>query len=241
MKNILIYTIFRNSEKKLEQYYSQIKSIVETYPEYNFYLSLYENDSTDNTKELLNKFDWSFAADTFLNCENVGTDFFGSVKEEQRVKNLAAARNKAIEAKDFLEKVDHVLDIESDMRFSVDTVGKILKFKETYNLARVDIVSSVSRLKNNNVYDIWATRQTPNEEEGNLYDNWADIPFAKYYATCNGICLFDAIPFQQGIRYGWYNERFKKYDCDTSVICEEFHKIGYSEIYIDHTANCYHN
>ena len=51
MKNILIYTIFRNSEKKLEQYYSQIKTIVETYPEYNSYRSLYENDSTDNTKE----------------------------------------------------------------------------------------------------------------------------------------------------------------------------------------------
>jgi hypothetical protein len=241
MKNILVYTIFRNSATRLEQYYSQIKNVIESHPEYNFYLSLYENDSSDNTKELLNNLDWKFVKHFSLITENIGTNFFGSVKEEQRVKNLAAARNKAIEANDFVNQVDYILDIESDMQYSTDVVSKILKFQETHSLTKVDIVSAVSRLKNNNVYDTWATRRTADEEDGNLHENWKETLFGKYYATCNGICLFDAVPFQQGARYGWYNERFNKYDCDTSVICEEFHKLNYSEIYIDHTANCYHN
>ena len=140
MKNILIYTIFRNSATRLERYYSQIKNVIELHPEYNFYLSLYENDSIDNTKELLNQLDWKFVKHFSLITENIGTNFFGSVKEEQRVKNLAAARNKAIEAKDFINQANYILHIESDMQYSTDVVSKILKFQETHSLPKVDIV-----------------------------------------------------------------------------------------------------
>jgi len=219
MKNILIYTIFRNSSQKIEQYYSQIKSIVEHFPNYNFYISLYENDSTDDTKIKLNNLDWSFAKDFSIICENIGTEFFHSVKDEQRVKNLAAARNKAIEAKNFLNNVDHILDIESDMRFDLQDVEKILNFQETYNLTKVDIVSMVSKGTNGKLYDVWATRRHADEDRGKLHKDWDITPFGKYYSTCNGVCLFDAKPFQDGARYGWFNERFKKFDCDTSIIC----------------------
>ncbi len=241
MKNILIYTIFRNSSQKIEQYYSQVKSIVEHFPEYNFYLSLYENDSSDNTKDMLNALDWSFTKEFSVICENIGTDFFNSVKDEQRVKNLAAARNKAIEAKDFLSKVDYILDIESDMRFNITDIEKILTFQETHNLSKVDIVSTISIGQNSKLYDVWATRRHADEDRGKLHKDWNETPFGRYYSTCNGVCLFSAEPFQHGARYGWYNERFKKFDCDTSVICEEFHTRGYTEIYINHTAFCYHD
>lgn len=242
MKKVLIYSIFRNSSSKLDQYYFQLKKIVLSFPEIEFYLSLYENDSTDDTKQKLKSFDFSFVKDYSLITENLNTQAFGSVKEEQRVINLANARNKAIHSKDFLEKVDWVMMLESDARYEVSAVEKILNFQDRNNLPNVDIVSAIM-FKSNKMkhYDKWATRRTALEEDGTLFDDWRETPYSKYYSTCNGICLFKAEAIRQGANYGWYNERLEKFDCDTVVICEKFHQQGLHDIYIDHTAHCFHN
>lgn len=239
MKTVLISTIFRNSEKVLEQYHAQIRKLAETIKDYSFLLSVYENDSTDNTKELLKTLDWSFLSDVSIISENIQTIMFGSIVSEERVKNLSTARNKTLEAKNFLDRSDYVLSIESDVIYNVKDVIRLLEFKENKN---VDIVSAASFIKNKKgnkkFYDTWATRRTHDEEFGALIET--DSDHAKYYSTFNCICLYDAEPIKQGIRFHWYNDRLKKFDCDTAVICEKFHEKGHHEIYIDHLAECWH-
>lgn len=240
-ETILLYSILRNRVNKVQQFYDQVKMIVESFTNYDFYISIYENDSTDGTKEALQALDWSFAKDYSLICENIGTPYFGSVATEERVRILADARNKAIEAKDFLANSDYVLMIEGDMRFDYDCANKVLNFKNLYDVGNVDIVSASSWSDPNfSHWDTWGTRRNPTEDWGGLHPNWRDTEYDRYYATCNAFCLFKAEPFKQGARYGWFNERFNKFDCDTIVICEEFHKLGYHDVFVHHRANCWH-
>ena len=111
-EKVFIYSIFRNSEKNLQNYYTQLKSTVaELDNNYDFYLSIYENDSTDNTKKILSSFDFSFVKEFLLITENIGTTLYRSVVNEQRVKNLSDARTKALSAKNFLQKSQYVLCI----------------------------------------------------------------------------------------------------------------------------------
>lgn len=243
-KNILVYSIMRDNEGFLDTYYKQVKMLVKNNPQYNYFLSVYENDSKDNTFKKLKELDWSFFKDVSLITENLGSKKYGSVIADERVVNLAKARNKAINAKNFLQKSDFILDIESDMFIDDDCFSKLINFQKTHNLKNVDIVSAISWIKKKDslkLYDTWATRRDNKEEIGNLYPNYQNTPYGKYYSTCNGMCLFKAEPFKKGAAYSGYNDRLQKYDCDTVVICEKFHELGYSDIYIDHTANCFAN
>ena len=36
------------------------------------------------------------------------------------------------------------------------------------------------------------------------------------------------------------NERLKKFDCDTVVICENFHRLGHHDIFINYASVCNH-
>lgn len=246
MKKILIYTIFRNSEKYIDLYYSQVKNIVYSFPEIEFYFSAYENDSSDGTKEALLKKDWSFFKDFSIITENIGTRSFGSVVSEERVRNIANARNKAILAKNFLYEVDYVMNIESDVKYDVQTVEKIINFNKKEDF---DIVSGFTwHIENDEfrLYDKWATRTTDatgyykKVEYGkvveDLMPNWNNVDYAKYYSTSNGICLYKAKPLQDGIRYGHISSTINKADCEMYVICEDFIKNGYDKIFIIHNA-----
>ena len=70
---IFIYSIVRNESKYVDRYYKQIRQIVTSFPEYSFLLSIYENDSTDGTPELLQAKDWSFLKDFSFISEKIMT------------------------------------------------------------------------------------------------------------------------------------------------------------------------
>jgi hypothetical protein len=236
---ILVYSVIRNESRYIDRYYDQVKEIVSTFPGYNFILSIYENDSTDDTVEKIQSKDWSFLKDFSFISEKLMTNNYGSVKSKDRVKNLSIARNKAIEVPGFLERSDYVMMIESDMRFDMDTVRQILEFK---NLEPdFDIVSGLT-VNNHPIYDSWATRKGPrftSHEEVRKFDVTSK-PYDWYYATSNGICLYRAQPFKDGVRYGYINPVTNKFDCDTVVVCQNFHAAGFDKVYIIHTAKIYH-
>jgi hypothetical protein len=245
MKKVLIYTIFRNCEKTIDLYYSQVRNIVFSFPDIDFYFSAYENDSTDSTKQMLLSKDWSFFKDYSIVTEDINTEHFGSVISEQRVKNLAEARNKAILAKGLLDTVDHVMMIESDVKYGIDAVAKILNFGKTQEF---DIVSGFTWHIEDGIfqlYDKWATRRTDAKtynEKGSgkpfidLVENWAETDYGRYYSTSNGICLYRAEPFKKGIRYGHISSTTGEPDCEMYVVCEGFAKNGYNKIFIIHNA-----
>jgi glycosyltransferase involved in cell wall biosynthesis len=239
-ENVLIYSIVRNIENNINQYYTQIKDIVAKSPEYNFYLSIYENDSTDQTKKLLMSKDWSFFDGVSIITENINTKFFRSVKDATRVENLAKARNKAIDAGGFLDKVDYVLMVEGDNRFKTDSVRALLNFKNIE--PEFDVVSGVSIRPTGTHYDWWATRLTPifNPDKSELDPQYKQKEYGKYYSTSNGLCLYRAKPFQEGIRHGWINNVTNEFDCEMVVLCQGFQDAGYNNIYINYNSLSFH-
>jgi hypothetical protein len=236
---VLVYSVIRNESRYIDRYYDQIREMVSTFPKYNFILSIYENDSTDDTVAKIQSKDWSFLEDFSFISEKLMTKNYGSVKSKDRVRNLSIARNKAIEVPGFLDRSDYVMMIESDMRFDMKTMKQILEFEKLE--PNFDIVSGLT-VNNHPVYDSWATRKGPrftSHEEVRLYDVTSK-PYDKYYATSNGVCLYRAQPFRDGVRYGYINPVTNKFDCDTVVVCQNFHKAGFDNIYIIHTAKIYH-
>lgn len=238
--NILIYTITRNSSKFIQNYYDQVNKLPALFPEHNFYLSLYENDSEDNTCELINSYDFSRFKDYYFNSEKLDAKFYNSVKDADRVNKLAQCRNKALFDCNFLQHCDYALMIESDCYYHPDAVRKLLNFNHKYNLD-ADIVSSVYlwSLSERILYDTWGTRIDDTSTESFLKPDWNSRDYDSYYATSNGICLFKAEPFKLGAKYDGYNDRLKKYDCDTIVVCENFIKQGYNKIYINYKSKVY--
>jgi glycosyltransferase involved in cell wall biosynthesis len=238
-EKVLLYSIVRNIEPKFDQYYNQIKKIVKTFPEYEFYLSVYENDSSDRTKSRLHTTDWSFLNGVSVVTENIQTDFYGSVKDPVRVENLSKARNKAIEAGGFLSKVDYVFMVEGDLSFTMNSVKELLNFKNIK--PNFDVVSAVSIRKNGTHYDWWATRTGPiyKPEASDLDPDYAKKHYGEYYATSNGLVLYRAKPFQEGVRHGWINTVTKEFDCEMVVLCQNFRAKGYKNIYINYKAQTF--
>lgn len=238
--NILIYTITRNDAHKLDKYYSQISLLPGIFKEHKFYLSIYENDSTDNTVQKLNEYDFSMFEDYKIISEQLNVPFFESVDSKDRIQILANARNNAIFKSNFLDKVDHVMMVESDIVYQPRAVRKLLNFNDTYNLD-ADVVSSVMFWSELNLqhYDNYGTRINSDDRRSFIKSDWRTKDYDEYWATCNGIALFKAEPFRQGARYQWFSEKFNTYDCDTVLICEEFRKLGYNNIYINYTSRVY--
>ena len=240
-EKVLIYSIIRNNVNSIDRYYNQIRSFVsELSDEYEFYLSIYENDSTDGTKEKLLSKDWSFLKGTSLVMEDIGTQLFGSVKKAERVENLAHARNKGLVGGGFLDICDYVLMVEGDNTFKSSDVKKLLDFKKVE--PNFDIVSAVSLRPGGTHYDWWATRTTPifNPGKSEIPRDYKRLGYGKFYSTSNGLCLYRAQPFKEGIRHGWINETTKDFDCEMVVLCQEFHKHGYSNIFINYQATSLH-
>ena len=239
--NILICTIMRDVEHSIERYLKQLTdALAFCGPGYNWYLSIYENDSTDSTSHILLNLNYSYFKDYSLIIERLNTKKYGSIKVDDRVKNLANSRNKCLESKELYKKVDYILFIESDVVYTPDYLHNIINFKK-YGLQNVDIFSGLTIIpETGQVYDIWATRRNHIEESGDRFEDWTIHPTREFWSTFNGVVLYNAEPFKKGIRFDWYNKRLNKFDCDTVVICELFREAGFNKIYVNQALICFH-
>lgn len=235
-EKVMIYSIVRNNGRTMDRYYQQVKAVVQSLPEYDFYLSIYENDSTDDTKLKLFSKDWTFLSGISIISENINTEHYGSVKDAGRVENLAKARNRAIEAAGFMDICDYILMVEGDNVWGPADVGRLLNFKTKE--PNFDIVSGISLRENSTHYDAWATRTTPIFREGvsEIPKNFRTLDYGKFYSTSNGLCLYRTEAFRKGARHGWINEANGKPDCEMVVLCQQFHKLGHGNIFIDYNA-----
>ena len=241
-KHVLISTIVRNREEKLLNYYEQISEFVKEFSkDFDFSISIYENDSDDNSKKVLESFDYSGFKNNFLLCEDIGTKYYGSVAVDQRVINYANARNKTIEMDQMkLPTYDYVLIIEVDVIYDLETIEEILymnAFKDE-NLEKPDIYSGVL-LQNNIPYDIWAIRSHPKATSGFLNMSTPGT-LKKYWSTANGVCIYNAKPFIEGMRFSSFSKIHNRHDCDTAVLCEDMRNLGYNRVYINHDLYLFH-
>ena len=236
-QKILISSIVRNRSKKLKNYFEQIYNFVNYLQnDYDFSISIYENDSIDNSKEVLKLTDYSFFEKKFIKCENINTQFYGSVKDDQRVINFANARNQTLERVD-RQYYDWLLIIEPDIIYNLDFASQIISRNGL--TFKPDIYSGVLTM-NNIPYDLWGMRRTREEEWGGLYTDFKKNPIQEFWSTANGFCLYNMEPFKKGLNFSAFNKRLNKYDCDTAVLCEDFRELGYNKIFINQSLNAIH-
>ena len=226
-KTILISTIIRDRYDYIDAWYNQIKGLVDIDKSNKYYLSVYENDSIDNTLEKLKTLDFSFLEGFKIQAETLNTKKFGSIISEERVKLLAEARNKSIYNNEFLEKCTHVLVIEPDIQYIPELI-----LANIINLGEYDILSPRSTNYGSKLYDDWATRRTENDKR---WHNTSDIPYKmeEVWSTFNCLCLYTAKPIKEKLTFDSFNKRLNKFDCDTVVICENFRQNGYNKIAIN--------
>lgn len=242
MKNILISTIIRNRKNFLHNWYEQIKSIVALDKQNNYYLSVYENDSTDGTQDILKNLDFSFFLDFNIKLEILNTPSFGSVINEERVKLLSEARNQTIYNNKLLEKCSHILVVEPDVKYD----PKIL-IDNIINIGDYDIISprsvDIDKSPPCYLYDDWATRKTSNDLTWEIFNKniLRNLSLVSVWSTSNCFCLYKAEPFKRFLTFGYFNERFNRFDCDTAVVCENFRKYGYSNIVLNSSVEVYHS
>lgn len=238
--NILICTITRNDGYKLNNYYKQVVEIVKKFPEHNFYLSLYENDSIDNTREIINKLNFSIFKDYKVVCENLSFPFFNSISNDLRMEVLADCRNQCLFECNFLDKCNYVLMIESDVYYNTLAIEKLFNFLSKYN---PDIVSSVSFIDpyKYHHYDWFGTRKTNQCFRSNIPFDWKNKEYDEYYATFNLICLYKSEAFKKGACFSGFNNILNIYDCDTVVVCQKFRELGFDKIFMCYESRCFQN
>lgn len=169
MKNVLICSIFRDSEKSFTTYKEQLKKLCDIVKsEYSVYLSWYENDSVDLTPTLLSVSQFTlieyqgyletpFLKGIVYNSEKLNTNKYGSIWNLERIINLANARNKAVEQglnkwKDI--KFDKIIFIEPDIEYDPIWCSELI-------LARHPSLAGI----NPDVYSGWALRSNKHPKE----------------------------------------------------------------------------
>jgi glycosyltransferase involved in cell wall biosynthesis len=189
---------------------------------WEFGLSVFENDSTDGSNYWFhdNSDFWDHHSELVVATETLRTNYHGSVVNSERVHNLAAARNRCLDAVADLSIYDRVVFVEPDVTYDPAQMLELLSTDH-------DICSGYTSHPDGRFYDTWATRRQPADEwwDGSIPE--APTPVA---STFNGVCVYRADPFAEGIRFSGHSPARGSFDCDTAVICELFRDAGHDDI-----------
>lgn len=243
-KNVLVCSAIRNSGPMLDFFLSQIKETANrSSDKFTFHISLYENDSEDNTKYILEKFNWpkELFGNIVINMEDLGAKKFGSVISKERIDVIASARNNCLDQFDDLNKMDYVVYADSDYAWSDDVLSKILEEMESEDR---DIVSGYSLhadigRPHMELYDKWATRA----KDVDIW--WNCTPYVmlkdkvEVYSTFNGLSAFKSKPFIDGLRFS-SKSRLNEEDVEHISICEGFREAGLNNIIMLKKAHLLH-
>lgn len=223
----------RDAGNHIPYWIDQLNNIADKYREHDFSLSVYENDSVDDTVWRLEQAAFYGFVSTEYKSEVLGLPKFGSTKEPERVQGLAMARNKAVMQSRVYDQVDAVMAVEADCRFDVDDIGYLFEYWD-----ETDIVSGwTAQPGTNYLYDAWATRKRNlreyDSDNNSLHSTHGSVTREQYASTFNGVCLYRADVFRQVGGYGWQSPIDGEPDCDTAVICQKFIEAGHDRIWID--------
>lgn len=265
--NILICSIVRDSAQFLGNYFSQLEKIVALRPKDTFDISIFENDSRDLSKIILQNYDYGkIFKNYFVGIRDLNTPKYPSVAEEGRVRLLAAYRNETLRQVNDLSVYDKIIWIEPDIFYIPEDAAKLID-------SDFDVYSGISlrcnydSLKRLN-FDCarWLEELYLKPFDGWLHgcrDGWATRIKAEHlvepisgdeylqyfqgkeenvslYSTYNGFAVYNAEPIKKGARFDFFNQKYNRFDCDTYVICERFHNLGYGKIYLNKNVKILH-
>lgn len=233
----------RNACSHLERYSDQLAGLREQLKgHYEVDVSIYENDSIDGTTEWLRTQDnaarlWDHVLGTqrtsVITTEKLGTQQYGSVWHIDRLKQLAAARQKCLDqVGDRLGTYDKVACVEVDCSWDPRWCSELILARHPLaaGLGEPDIYSGWSLRSETNpkestfLYDTCATRATRDDltwdvaEDGGRWRAASLIPtnlggndsncLHRVWSTFNCFCVYNARPFIEGIKWDWVNHRF---------------------------------
>lgn len=231
---ILFCSLIRSKEEFLFDWHARIKEIKSLRPDWTLNVSLYENDSEDNSKEVLRNLDWSFCDWYKLTSEDLNRKYFIGT-ERERIMRLSSYRNMCVWQFGDLDLVDRIIMNDVDCSFEPKEAVEIIE--ESMNW---DVYSFASRDTETGdfLYDRWATRL--NSEQGwwheHEYDHNGNNPV---WSTGNGFVCYNPEPFRCGFTFGYVNFRsrfadekkgLRTHDVENAVICENFRALGYGKI-----------
>lgn len=239
---VLLCTIIRNREKYLDRWYNQIVRIKNSMPHIEFGISVFENDSEDNSKKLLSSYDFSMFNDATISMAKYNMPYFIGGKIPNRVALLAYFRNRCISQTPFLNSYDYICFIEPDVEFSEETARKIIDHEKYYG-RKFDIFSGKSvHPGTDRIYDSWGSRVNINRTD------WVDAEdeqikgLHEMHSTFNCFVMYNNKYFLN--HQPWFsgsNPRTNWPDCDTVNICEAFRIAGMDQIFFDASLLVAHN
>jgi hypothetical protein len=132
-KNISIYSIFRNNGNFLKKFILMLKNLERE--NFHFYNYFYENDSNDNTKEILKNY-------IIRNSGIFKTEIFNEKQYsgiiKQRFVNLSIYRNNSLKLGNKFNMTEWSLIVDSNIYFGKNVINNMLY--EYYNLKEENIV-----------------------------------------------------------------------------------------------------
>ncbi len=236
MKRVLIATIIRDSLPHLDAWWAQLTELTRLLQgAYSVSLSVAENDSVDGSGDWLH-LRRDQVQDTlesfYLSTDTLGTQRYGSVWNEQRLKQLAAARQRCLDqVGDALQGFDKVAFVEPDVTYDPRWCRELILARHPLaaGLGEPDIYSgwSLRTLANpkesNFLFDTCATRATKDDvcwdvtEQCGRWRGATVIPtdlggpdsmcLHPVWSTFNGFCVYNTEPFKRGVRWGYVNTR----------------------------------
>ena len=140
-----VISLFRDSEKFLDRLFKKLEAIEKDYEvEYFFY----ENDSKDNTRNLIQK--WIEGRNGQFIYEDINTPSFGHVIDKARMDLMVRYRNKILDTAKPL-KSDYTLLIDSDIDFPNHIVKDYLPYFNNLHadLENKNVVMCTPNIKQN--------------------------------------------------------------------------------------------
>lgn len=164
-KDIVLISLVRNVDKILDR---NIKIIIEFFSQHCKSLKhiFFENDSIDNTKEILSKYEKEYPNIIHSISENLNRKHYGSIKDKDRLIALSEYRNKTKSYANQFQS-DYIIVLDMDFN-SISTNGILNSFgwmsehqpikAMAGNSFEYKLSDPKSKIKNLWNYDSWAYR-----------------------------------------------------------------------------------
>jgi len=195
---LTVISLFRDSEKFLNKMFSKLETIENEWDTEYFF---YENDSKDNTREVIQE--WMEERRGQFIYEDINTPSFGHVTDKARMDLMVQYRNKILNAAKPLES-DYTLLIDSDVEFSNRIVDDYLPFfKDGVVMCTPNIKQNINCVMGEpqelSYYDSYALRDIKNNKGMLLSSNpfwekkdrklWKDKKPVKVNSAFGGVAM----------------------------------------------------
>lgn len=240
---ISVYSLWRDSEPHIYNTLSQLEKLESL--DYDFEYFFYENDSKDNTVEILSN--WISSRKGKFVHENIKAKKFVSDGSFDRMSFLTECRNKCKGlGKSSTSK--YCLLIDSDIKFNNDNfiqqINLLNQLEDavaiTPNVRQINVPDLMYKVSPDSFYDLHALRDSDNQR--GIY--FTDCPFIKSKDRLDWVLKK---PIKCCSSFGGFfillNEHFQKSewstngDCEHIQFCEKLLKFG--NIYLDPASKVY--